>query len=158
MNRKNFFGAVLVLVLIAGIAFASSYPDAMMQKMMAMKSDAEAKKEMPASLPGIQVISGEEAYKMWKAKSAVFLDNRIKVQYETERIAGAEWFFCDDLLKNPSLANRLDKNKAYVMYCNGITCWRSPSTAMMLQHLDFKKIYWYRDGLPDWKKRGHPTE
>lgn len=156
--KKWYCLTVSLLFFVSAIAFASSYPEDMMQKIMAMKADAEAKKEMPASLPGIQIISGAEAHKMWSAKSAVFLDNRVKVQFETEKIPGAQWFFCDELMQNPSLADKLDKNKAYVVYCNGVTCWRSPAVAMMLQHLGFKKIYWYREGLPDWKKRGYPTD
>lgn len=154
----SIFVVVAVLVVAAGIASADPYPQELMDKCMAMKADAEVKKDMPNSLPGISVVGSEEANKMWKSKNAVFLDNRVKTQYDAEKIEGAKWFFADDLLKNPSLADTLDKNKDYVVYCNGVHCWRSPATALMLQHLGFTKVHWYRDGLPDWKKRGYPTE
>ena len=55
------------------------------------------------------------------------------------------------------MAESLDKNKEYVVYCNGVKCWRSPAAALLLHSLGFK-VYWYREGLPDWKKRGYPTE
>jgi rhodanese-related sulfurtransferase len=28
---------------------------------------------------------------------------------------------------------------------------------MLLKHLGFKNLYWYRDGIPDWIKRDYPT-
>ena len=156
-----------LLLLLAGLlaitsfnAFAADdgYPDAMMDKMMGMKADAEVKKEMPLSLPGMKIVDTAEAFKMFKEKKAIFLDNRVKPQFDTERIAGAQWYFCDTLIDSPAFAKKLDKEKEYIVYCNGIHCWRSPATAMMLDHLGFKKLYWYRDGLPAWKKAGHPVE
>lgn len=159
MSRRYLLAVMfLVVFAAAGAVFAGPYPDDMMQKITAMKADAEAKKDMPASLPDIHVVNGAEAKKLLDGKKAVFLDNRVKTQYDTEKIPGAQWFFCDDMVKDPSMADKLDKNKEYVLYCNGTHCWRSPATALMLQHLGFKKIYWYREGLPDWKKRGYPTE
>lgn len=154
------------LLLLAGLmvftslnAFADEgYPDAMMDKIMAMKADAEVKKEMPASVPGATVVTTAEALKMFKEKKVIFLDNRVKTQFDTERIAGAKWLFCDALLDNPATASGLDKEKEYLLYCNGTHCWRSPAAAMMLSHLGFKKLYWYRDGIPAWKKGGNPVE
>ncbi|MDA8326852.1 MAG: rhodanese-like domain-containing protein [Nitrospiraceae bacterium] len=114
--------------------------------------------DMPVSLgEGIAVVDGNEV-KALKAKGVEILDTRIKAQYDTEKIEGAKWFFCDDLIKNPAMAASLDKEKEYVLYCNGIKCWRSPAVALMLRDLGFKKLDWYRLGIPDWKKLGLPTE
>lgn len=155
-----------VLLVLAGLlmltsfnAFADEgYPDAMMDTIMAMKADAEVKKDMPASVLGATVVTTAEALKMFKEKKVIFLDNRVKTQFDTERIAGAKWLFCDTLLDNPAAASELDKEKEYLLYCNGTHCWRSPATAMMLSHLGFKNLYWYRDGIPAWKKGGNPVE
>lgn len=159
MNGKRWLWVFsVVLTLVVGITFAASWPDAVINKVNEIHELEKAKKEMPPSLEGIPNISGDKAHELWKSKKAVFLDNRIKTQYDTEKIPGAEWFFCDDLIKQgPSMADKLDKNKEYILYCNGIRCWRSPSVAIMLHSLGFK-VYWYREGLPDWKKRGYPTE
>ncbi|MCX7612803.1 MAG: rhodanese-like domain-containing protein [Caldimicrobium sp.] len=109
-------------------------------------------------LPGITKIDGAKAYELWKGKRAIFLDNRIKSHYDTEKIPGSRWFFTDSLIeKGASMANELDKTKTYVLYCNGVVCWRSPAAALILKHLGFN-ILWYKEGLPDWKKRGYPTE
>lgn len=154
-----------LLLVLAGLFVASTnafaiedYPDATLDAVMAMKADAEVKKEMPVTVAGAKVIDTAEAFKLLKEKKAIFLDNRVKTQFDTERISGAKWFFCDDLLKDPGLAAALDKEKEYVLYCNGPTCWRSPAAALMMSNLGFKNLYWYRDGLPAWKKKGHPVE
>ncbi len=154
----SFVLAGLFLVLGSLLSYAGSWPEDLMKKVDELHELAKAKKEMPKSLEGIQVISGDKAYELWKNKKAIFLDNRVKTQYDTEKIPGAQWFFADALIKEgPSLAEKLDKSKTYVVYCNGITCWRSPAAALMLHYLGFK-VLWYREGIPDWKKRGYPTE
>ncbi len=148
-----------VTLLVAGIAFAGSYPDDLTQQFMAFKADGEAGKEMPAALEGVHTATTNEAYKMWKEKKAVILDCRPKSQYDTERIQGAELFIADDFISNPSMAEKLDKNKTYLLYCNGVKCWRSTSVALILaKHFGFKNIYWYRDGIMDWKKNSYPIE
>jgi rhodanese-related sulfurtransferase len=155
---KRMILAVFVTCLVfAAAGYAEPFPEALVQKMMGMKADAEAQKDMPASIDGLPIVTGEEANKLFKNK-AIFLDNRVKSQVDTEKIAGAQWLFCDALIKDPSLASKLDKSKEYVVYCNGVKCWRSPAAGMMLKKLGFAKVYWYRDGLPDWKKRSFPTE
>ena len=157
MKRTMFFAALVMCLAFVTVGYAAAFPDALVQKMMGMKADAEAKKDMPATIDGLPIVTGEEANKLLMNK-AIFLDNRVKSQVDAEKIAGAQWFFCDTLIKDPSLASKLDKSKEYVVYCNGVKCWRSPAAGMMLKQLGFAKVYWYRDGLPDWKKRGLPTE
>jgi len=149
--------AFMLCLAFAVVGYAEPFPESLVQKMMGFKADAEAKKDMPAAIDGLPIVTTEEANKLFKNK-AIFLDNRVKAQVDTEKIAGAKWLFCDALIKDPSLADKLDKAKEYVVYCNGVLCWRSPATGMMLKQLGFTKVYWYRDGLPDWKKKGLPTE
>lgn len=121
------------------------------------KADAEAKKDMPLELAGVKLVNTDEAARLFKAKSAIFLDNRSQSQFDTERIQGAKLFPVDDLLKDPSLAGKLDKSKTYVLYCNGAHCWRSPAVALILSNMGYR-IFWYREGLPGWKKSGLLTE
>lgn len=160
MNKKNWLVVMLVFIFAAAnISYAiTDYPDEVKKKIKSMKEDAHAKKEMPEAFPGIQTISGEEAVKMLKAKKAVAIDCRVKTQYDTEKIPRAESLLPEELIDNPLLADKFDKNKEYVVYCSSVTCWRSPATALMLQFLGFKNIYWYRDGLRDWKDKGFPTD
>lgn len=160
MLRKLLFLLVMAAFIaggLAGISTAAQYPDTVMKKIDEIKELEKNKKEMPETLAGIETVKGDEAFKL-KAKGAKVIDNRIKAQYDTEHIEGAQLLTVDELLKNPSLADKLGKDDDLILYCNGVKCWRSPAAAVILQHLGFKKIHWYREGIPDWKKRGYPTE
>ena len=156
----------ITLILPIGIALsighlparAADIPAEVLKQIDVMKTDAEAKKDMPKELPGVVQVTADEAFKLWKAKSAVFLDNRIKTQFDTERIEGAQWFPADELLKDYSLAGKLDKTKRYVAYCNGAHCWRSPAVILLLKSLGYNNILWFRDGIPEWKKKSFATE
>ena len=148
---------IVSIAIFAGSAWAGGYSEKTLAQVKELQATEKSKGDMPASLDGITVVDGDQV-KALKAKGVTVLDDRIKAQYDTEKIEGAKWFFADDLIKNPAMADSLDKNKEYVLYCNGIKCWRSPATAVMLHDLGFNKLYWYRMGLPDWKKRGYPTE
>lgn len=150
--------AIATAILLAvGTGYAASYPDDVMKKIDEIKELEKNKRDMPETLAGVGVVKGDEVSKL-KAKGAKIIDNRVKTQYDTECIEGAQLLTVDELLKNPSLADKFGKDDDLVLYCNGVKCWRSPAAAVILQYLGFKKIHWYRDGIPDWKKRGYPTE
>jgi len=156
--KKVVVAALIMCLAFVTVGYAEPYPEALVQKITGLKADAEAKKDMPAAIDGLTLVDSAQAHKLFTEKKAVFLDNRVKSQYDAEKISGAEWFFCDTLMTDPGQAAKLDKSKEYVVYCNGVLCWRSPAVGMMLKQLGFEKVYWYRDGLPAWKKAGYPTE
>lgn len=156
------FAVVIVACLFVLGAVASSYAQwspEVITKVKELKELANAKKEMPATIPGVKNITGQELKKWMDGKKKfVLTDNRVKEQYDAEKIKGAEWLLADHLLADPKLADKYKKDDLIVLYCNGITCWRSPGAAIMLQSLGYKNLYWYRDGLPEWKKNKFPTE
>jgi rhodanese-related sulfurtransferase len=159
--RKIVFALVCVFVLIGGLyasASAGAYPDAVIKQAEQLKADADAKKDMPASLTGIKLIDGKELKKMMDAKKKfVLIDNRNKEQYGKEHITGAVLITVDELIKDPTMSEKLDKNVPLVLYCNGVKCWRSPAAALLYQSLGFKEIYWFRNGLPEWIKLDYAT-
>ncbi|MBI5739509.1 MAG: rhodanese-like domain-containing protein [Nitrospirae bacterium] len=153
--------ALSAIFVMSGICFADMWPEDVVKKIDAITEIEKEKKELPVTILdglNVSVISGEEVHKIWKSNKTAIVDTRNKTQYDTERIEGATHLPADDLIKDPSLANGLDKDKDYVVYCNGVKCPRSPRAAIMMKHLGFKKVYWYREGMPDWKSKGYPTE
>ena len=56
------------------------------------------------------------------------------------------------------LAKLPDKNKDIVVFCNSGTCWKSYKAAIALAKAGYTKVYWYRNGFPDWKARKLPVE
>lgn len=140
------------------LASAGPYPDAVIKQAEKMKADAADKKDMPESLQGIKIIGGQELKKwMDEKKKYVLIDNRNKEQFDKEHINGAVLITVDELIQNPKLSDKLDKNTPLVLYCNGVKCWRSPAAALLYQSLGFKEVYWFRNGLPEWIKLDYPT-
>ena len=58
-----------------------------------------------------------------------------------------------DLSKLPS-----DKNAPIVFYCNAGECWKSYKASIAATKAGYKKISWFRGGMPEWKSKKLPTE
>jgi len=58
-----------------------------------------------------------------------------------------------DLSKLPQ-----DKNAAMIFQCNGAECWFSYKAARYMVKRGFKRVYWFRTGLPAWKAAGYPVK
>ena len=109
---KKYCSVVLVVlaVTISAISVvwaADGYSEKAMAKVKELQEIEKNKGDMPASLEEIPTVSGDEV-KALKARGVTILDNRVKSQYDTEKIEGAKWFFCDALLKNPAMSDSLD--------------------------------------------------
>ncbi len=51
-----------------------------------------------------------------------------------------------------------DKNTPMIFQCNGAECWYSYKAARYMIKRGYKKIYWFRTGLPAWKGAGYPVQ
>jgi len=151
--------ATMFLATAAGAADPKYTPETMkaVDECKLLKRD---KKEMPASIEGVKIVTPEDVKKMLDAKQKiVILDNRPVEEYEKERIPGSIRLNSDDLLENSKLAADagLKVDDVIVVYCNGELCWRSPAVASMLKCLGYKNLNWLRSGLPGWIKKGYET-
>ena len=105
-------------------------------------------------------ISGEDAA-LLHSRGALFLDARRTAVYEEGHIAGSRSFSVwesdiDDKV-NALFEERQDpteQNKPIVIYCSGGACEDSHMLAQKLWGVQFNNIYVYKDGFPDWQKRG----
>jgi len=95
------------------------------------------------------------------AKGVLFLDARRTSVFEEGHIAGARSFSVwesdvDD--KVNALFNERsdprDQNLPIVIYCSGGACEDSHMLAQKLWGIQFNNVYVYKDGFPDWQKRG----
>ncbi len=124
--------------------------------------------ETPASLAGATVVTADQV-KDLQAKGAVVIDTRVAAEYAEAHIKGAisvpykEKSAKDvsfdasqdsfDLAKLPQ-----DKNAPVVMYCNAGECWKSYKGSVAAIKGGYKKVNWFRGGIPEWKAKGLPTE
>jgi rhodanese-related sulfurtransferase len=93
---------------------------------------------------------------------ALFLDARRTSTYAEGHIAGARPFSVweanvGDKI-NALLAENRDQKQPIVTYCTGGDCEDSHMLAQKLWGVFFNNVYVYRDGFPDWQKRGGPIQ
>jgi len=120
----------------------------------------------PEVLPGASVVTAEQVRRLM-ARNVPLFDVRSQAQYREGHIAGArnvpyrmnspkEVDYDDsvdtfDLGKLPQ-----DKSAPMIFQCNGAECWYSYKAANYMVRRGFKKVYWFRTGLPAWKAAGYP--
>ena len=101
-------------------------------------------------------ISGEQA--LWAHGHGVrFLDARRTKVYEEGHVAGARSFAvweADVDQKVFAFQDEADKELPVVLYCSGGECEDSHMLADRLFGAGFTDVLVYRDGWPDWVKRG----
>ncbi|MDP2156678.1 MAG: hypothetical protein Q8K68_03085, partial [Nitrospirota bacterium] len=71
MLKRLVIALVFLTVAVGGFyatASAAAYPDAVIKQAESLKADADAKKDMPASLTGIKLIDGKELKKWMDEK------------------------------------------------------------------------------------------
>ena len=97
-------------------------------------------------------------------KGVLFLDARRTSVYEQGHIPGARpfsvWESDVDDKVNKLFAERSDpkdQNLPIVVYCSGGDCEDSHMLAQKLWGIQFNNVYVYKDGFPDWQKRGEPV-
>lgn len=105
-------------------------------------------------------ISGDDAALLHGA-GALFLDARRTSVYEEGHIAGARsfpvWESDIDDRVSQLFSERSDpeqQNQPIVIYCSGGACEDSHMLAQKLWGVQFNNVYVYKDGFPDWQKRG----
>lgn len=134
---------------------------------MAMTSAACAA-ETPAALDGVNVV-GADQVKDLLSKGVPVIDTRVANEYADSHIKGAKnipykeksikaaGFDASqdsfDLAKLPQ-----DKGSPVVFYCNAGECWKSYKASKVALKGGYKKIYWFRGGMPEWKSKGYPLE
>lgn len=128
---------------------------------------ASAIEETPHAIPGGTYVTTPQAKEQYD-KGALFVDSRVAAEFAEQHVKGAvnvvykekhgrvSKIDPEDSIAMDKLPT--DKDKAMVFYCNGSPCWRGYKAATAAIKAGYKKVYWYRDGLPAWKAAGHPIE
>lgn len=137
--------------------------------LLALLSFSAAAQETPTQAPaGVKLVEAAEVQSL-QAKGATLIDTRvanefaestikgaISVPYNPEKSAKAVNFDPKD--DKFDLAKLPNKDAHIVTFCNSGTCWKSYKAAMALVKAGYKNVYWYRNGMPDWKARKLPME
>ena len=106
-------------------------------------------------------ITPEQAKALYD-RGALFIDARRSAAYREGHVRGARsisvWESDADEKVKALLDSGRDTKAPIVVYCSGGDCEDSHQLAQKLWGVTFDDVYVYRDGFPDWQKRGWPVE
>lgn len=105
-------------------------------------------------------ISGDDAAALHARGNVLFLDARRSSVYRDGHIPGARsiavWEADADDRVKALFAEGRDQSAPIVVYCSGGDCEDSHMLAEKLYFVGFDNVLVYKDGFPDWQKRGLP--
>jgi rhodanese-related sulfurtransferase len=124
--------------------------------------------DTPASLAGTKLVSADDVQKL-QASGAAVLDVRVASEYAEGHIKGAvsvpyreksDKAVSFDASQDEFNLAKLPpaKDAAIVIYCNGPECWKSYKASTLAVKAGYTNINWYREGFPNWKSKGLPSE
>jgi rhodanese-related sulfurtransferase len=124
--------------------------------------------ETPSSAKNFTVVDSTKAKSLMDA-GAVVVDARVANEYVESHIKGAKSIpykeksakaiDFDSSLDSFDIAKLpADKSGALVFYCNGAECWKSYKAATLAFKAGYKRVFWLRAGIPEWKSKGFPVE
>lgn len=124
--------------------------------------------DTPLTLDGATVVNALQVKDMQEKGNAI-IDARIAVEYESAHIPGAKNVIYAEKSKKAADFNPQadqfdlgklphDKNAPIVFYCNAGACWRGYKAAVVAINAGYKKVHWFRGGIPEWIEKGYPTE
>lgn len=127
------------------------------------------------------MLSTPQAYVLWQAARAAFVDvlpyvprptglapGTLWIEHPHADVPGSIWlpdtgygdlapvmqeYFADGL----RLATRGDPDRMLIFYCKP-DCWMSWNAARRALSLGYRRVGWYPDGATGWAKAGYPLE
>ena len=124
--------------------------------------------DTPLSLDGAEVVNAKQVLDL-KTSGVPIIDARVGAEYEEAHVANAISIpYAEKSTKASNFNPVLDhfdlsklpsnKNAGIVFYCNAGACWKGYKAAAVTVAAGYKKVYWFRGGLPEWQEKSYPTE
>lgn len=121
----------------------------------------------PETLPGVTIPTAEQVKALMGQGVPVFdvrplahrragyIPGTVSVPYEMNSPKEVDY---DDAVDRFDLAKLpKDKNAPMIFQCNGAECWFSYKASRYMAKRGYKRVYWFRTGLPAWKAAGFPV-
>jgi len=116
-----------------------------------------ANKISPQKIDGAVTIDAQQAKELFD-KGVVFVDVRKEKSFAAGRIPDAFHINLTDRFNKRTLESVINKDQAFVIYCDGHNCLRSAHATKKAIDWGYQNIYYFRDGLPSWRSSGYPIE
>jgi ABC-type phosphate/phosphonate transport system substrate-binding protein/rhodanese-related sulfurtransferase len=122
----------------------------------------------PETLPGASIPTAEQVKKLMAQGVPLFdvrppahrrdgfIPGSVSVPYEMSSPKEVDY---DDSVDRFDLSKLpRDKNAAMIFQCNGAECWFSYKASRYMVKRGYKRVYWFRTGLPAWKAAGYTVK
>ena len=117
----------------------------------------QAEKVSPETVAGATTVDAKKAKALFD-KGVPFVDVRSDKDWNAGRIPDAIHLNLKKNYSKESLGKEVKTGEEVVIYCNGVSCMRSSKASAKAVEWGYSKVYYYRNGFPDWKSAGYPTE
>ncbi|OFZ96318.1 MAG: hypothetical protein A2Z44_09030 [Betaproteobacteria bacterium RBG_19FT_COMBO_58_11] len=150
MKQRNFVTSLFasLFFLAAGAALAADTP-AEAPKGVTL---VDAKKVQELQAGGATIVDTRKASEFGEGS----IKGAISVPYDPEKSAKEPVF--DSKMDKFDMSKLPNKDAKIVVFCNAGSCWKSYKSAVVLAANGYKHVFWYREGVPDWKARKLPME
>ena len=118
---------------------------------------AYAGKASPETINGATTVDATKAKELFD-KGVLFVDVRKDKDWAAGRIPDAVHIELKKVFSDATLGKEAKKDQPFVLYCNGAGCMRSSKATAKAVSWGYKKVYYFRLGIPAWKAAGYPTE
>lgn len=139
-------------------AVPTAAPASSAQVTAALPAAADGKAFPPHPQTAWIEISGDDVVSLHARGDVLFLDARRSSVYRDGHIGGARsiaiWEHDADDKVKALFAEGRDQSAPVVIYCSGGECEDSHMLAEKLYKVGFDNVLVYKDGYPDWVKRG----
>ncbi len=100
------------------------------------------------------LVTYKQVIKLLGNPDVIFIDARPQALYKESHIGSAINIYPYEENENDyfSKINRLNRNKIYVVYCDGGLCDLSHAVVRDMINFDFKKVYLFAGGWDEWLK------
>ncbi|MFZ5592942.1 MAG: rhodanese-like domain-containing protein [Pseudomonadota bacterium] len=117
---------------------------------------SHADETIPSIIPGIVTVDAEKLIELAGGDDLVIVDSRLPVDHRRGYIEGSI-SLPDTATDCDSLAAAAPRRASPILfYCNGPKCPRSARAASIAQACGYRKIFWFRGGFDEWKKKKYP--
>ncbi|MBD3669214.1 MAG: rhodanese-like domain-containing protein [Gammaproteobacteria bacterium] len=112
-----------------------------------------AKKVSPETVDGATTVNTAEAKKLFD-QGITFIDVRSNRDWEAGRIPGSVHIELKKVYSEETLSAVVGKDQPVLIYCNAAGCMRSSKACAKAVDWGYRKVYYYRMGYPEWKRKG----
>jgi rhodanese-related sulfurtransferase len=111
----------------------------------------------PEHAEGATTISVDEAKWMFD-EGAAFIDVRNPRFFARRHVPGSHHLDLKDNFTEESLAAVAGKDQPIVIYSSGVKCSRGHRAAELAATWGYKKVYYFRGGIVDWRDVQYPLK